>query len=105
MRLTGLDIGTLTETLVYCLAAEGRSPRTTEWYQANLGKFASYLERHGLSLSVQEIGIDEVRRFIRHQQTEVVRWENVPDVHDTARLSPSTINGCERSTRRSEATW
>lgn len=50
--------------------------------------------------SVGDIGVTEVRDFIRHQQPEVVRWENRPGFHDTERFSPSTIHGYVRAIKR-----
>jgi len=35
-----------------------------------------------MSASVKDIGIPEVRRFIHHLQSEVVRWEDKPDIRE-----------------------
>jgi site-specific recombinase XerD len=70
-----LDLIHLTENMVMVLTSEGKSQRTTNWYRDNLRRFARYLADHHRSSKVVDISVADVRDFIRHLQTEVVRWE------------------------------
>jgi len=87
----------LIQNHVHCLATEGRSKKTIDWYSSNLKRFARYLEAHDISQSISDIGITEARRFTHHLQTEVVRWEDSPNIKDTGKLSPFSIQGYIRT--------
>jgi len=50
-----------------------------------------------MSASVTDIGITEVRQFIHHLQSEVVRWEDKPNIRDSGRLSPFSVQGYART--------
>ncbi len=82
---------------MYCLTAEGRSQKTIDWYAANLKRFLRFLKSHNMSASVKDIGIPEVRRSIHHLQSEVVRWEDQPNIRDSGRLSPFSVQGYVRT--------
>jgi site-specific recombinase XerD len=97
LRLTEPNFEDLIQNHVHCLAAEGRSKRTTDWYTANLKRFLRFLKNHNMSQSVEDVGIPEVRRFIHHLQNEVVRWEDKPNINDTGRLSPFSVQGYVRT--------
>jgi len=77
----------LTESYAHCLSSEGKSPKTIEWYIANLKRFAKFLSDNRLPESVTEIGKEETRRFISHLQTDVRRWENHAGGRQTGRDS------------------
>ena len=76
-----------------CLATEGRSERTIDWYASNLMRFPQFLRERQLPDKVDEIGISEARRFIFHLQNEVTRWESNPYTRDEKRLSPFSVQG------------
>ncbi|MFC1873727.1 tyrosine-type recombinase/integrase [Chloroflexota bacterium] len=97
MHLTEPNFADLIQNHTHCLTAEGRSQRTIEWYAANLKRFLQFLKSNNMSTSVKEIGITEVRRFIHHLQSEVVRWEDKPDISDSGRLSPFSVQGYVRT--------
>jgi len=82
---------------MHCLTTGGRSQKTIDWYSANLKRFSRFLKSHNMSQTVRDIGISEVRRFIHHLQTEVVRWEDNPNISDSGRLSPFSIQGYVRT--------
>jgi len=91
-----LDLSHLTENMVMVLASEGKSKRTTGWYRDNLNRFARYLVGRRRSLRVTDISVSDVRDFIRHLQTAVVKWEGRPNQKEMP-LSPSTIHGYVRT--------
>ncbi len=97
--MTGLnlDLVRLTESYALCLSTESKSPKTIEWYTANLKRFAQFLSDKHLPDSVTEIGKEEARRFISHLQTEVIRWEGNPSIHDDKRLSAHSVQGYART--------
>ena len=97
LRLTEPNFEDLIQNHAHCLTAEGRSRKTITWYAANLERFLKYLKSHSMSTSVKDIGIPEVRRFIHHLQSEVVRWEDKPDISDSGRLSPFSVQGYIRT--------
>jgi len=68
-----------------------RSPKTTSWYSNNLRLFKNFLEAHGYSLAIGDIGIEVVREYIMHLQTKN-KYDNHPltPVREE-RLTPCTI--------------
>ena len=72
-----------------CLATEGRSQNTIDWYASNLTRFLQFLRNRQLPDSVKDIGVSEVRNFIFYLQNEVTRWESSPHTKDERRLSIS----------------
>lgn len=97
LHLTEPNFDDLIQNHAYCLTAEGRSQRTIDWYISNLKRFLRFLKSHNMSTSVKDIDILEVRRFIHHLQNEVVRWEDKPDINDSGRLSPFSVQGYART--------
>ncbi len=91
LHLTEPNFEDLIQNHAHCLTAGGRSQKTIDWYSANLKRFLKFLKSHNMSASVKDIGIPKVRRFIHHLQSEVVRWEDKPDISDSGRLSPFSI--------------
>ncbi len=80
-----------------CLATEGRSQRTIDWYASNLRRFLQFLRNRQLPESIEDISIQEVRNFIYHLQNEVTRWESSPYTKDEKRLSPFSVQGYVRT--------
>lgn len=80
-----------------CLATEGRSQRTIDWYASNLIRFLKYLRNRQLPGSVKDIGVTEARSFIFYLQNEVTRWEDSPHTKDGKRLSPFSVQGYVRT--------
>lgn len=97
LHLTEPNFEDLIQNHAYCLTAEGRSQKTIDWYAANLKRFLRFLKNHDMPVSVGDIGIPEVRRFIHHLQSEVVRWEDSPNISDSGRLSPFSVQGYVRT--------
>ncbi|MFC2019621.1 tyrosine-type recombinase/integrase [Chloroflexota bacterium] len=94
-KLPSLDH--LVDNYIHCLDAEGKSPKTTTWYLANLQRFSHYLKGTGFYRPVIAIGVDEARNFIYYLQTEVTRWQGHPTIRDTRTLSPFSIQGYART--------
>ena len=97
--MTGIsyNLVRLTESYAHCLGSEGKSPKTIEWYSANLKRFAKFLNDNHLPESVTEIYKEEARKFISHLQTEVTRWENHSGIKDDKRLSAYSVQGYART--------
>lgn len=84
------------------LEAANRSPKTISWYMDILHRFSSFLEERGYSISVNEIGREEVRAYIKHLQ-EAERWANKPrDGKDRGKMSAYSVQG---HTRAIKACW
>ena len=63
----------LIESYKMCLMTEGKSPKTTSWYEANLRRFSNFLKSRDYRKYVPEIGLSEAREFIFHLQNGVRR--------------------------------
>lgn len=87
----------LIDTYLLCCTTEGKSPKTLDFYKANLRRFSRFLLSHGLDLPVPDIGPAEARSFIFHLQNNVTRWEDSPFVNDSKRLSPFSVQGYART--------
>jgi len=84
------------------LEAANRSPKTISWYLDILRRFFSFLEERGYSISVNEIGREEVRAYIKHLQ-ETERWANRPkNGKDRGKMSAYSVQG---HTRALKACW
>lgn len=90
-------LGRLIGTYKMCLMTEGKSTKTTSWYEANLNRFGSFLESRNYGNGAHEIGLAEAREFIFYLQNKAIRWETKPCVHEDSRLSPFSIQGYVRS--------
>ena len=68
MERGDLTIKSLAEHLEIHKKAEGKSPQTIEWYAAALKIFHDWLQAEQLSTSIDDIGPEQVRRFILYLQ-------------------------------------
>ncbi|MFC1893889.1 tyrosine-type recombinase/integrase [Chloroflexota bacterium] len=71
--------------------AEGKSPRTVEWYTNFLLRFLKFLQSKGLPTIIDSIHKDHIRAFIRYLQTEA----RTP--HKGMPLSGHTVQGYVRT--------
>ncbi len=70
--------------------SEGKSPATGSFYNEKLTNFIRYLESQGIEPLLDNVGIANVRAFIRYLQ-EKPKWKRNPGIHtETAKLSPAT---------------
>lgn len=97
MATTVPSLDNLIDNYLQCCTAEGKSKKTIEWYEANLGRFSRFLKRECPDSTISDIGPAEARRFILHLQNDVRRWETNPFISDTKGLSPHTIQGYARA--------
>ena len=68
-----------------------RSPKTTAWYSNNLRLFIGFLRQRGHSLSIDDIGVKEIREFIIHLR-EKNRYDGHPITPvQSDKLSPRTV--------------
>lgn len=80
------------EEYLAALRVAGRSPRTIEWYRANLAEFIRFLERDGRAASAADV-----------QPAAVRRWLLALNARPTA-LAPSSLAGRVR-TIKAFGTW
>lgn len=71
--------------------AEGKSPKTIEWYVSFLGRFRKFLEQRHIPAYVDSIDKSHIRDFIRFLQTEA----KTPRTNKA--LSPATVQGYTRT--------
>jgi len=93
---------TLSELMEYyevCNRAEGKSPRTIEWYSANLRRFRSYLKDRHLSESMDIIDKQVLRQYVLHL-FKSKRFEDHPSIQcSNETLSMATVHGHVRTIR------
>ena len=79
--------------------SEGKSPATGSFYNEKLTNFIRYLESQGIEPLLDNVGIANVRAFIRYLQ-EKPKWKRNPGIHtETAKLSPATVHAHVRALR------
>jgi site-specific recombinase XerD len=83
---------------------EGKSPRTTNWYQAMLAEYVAYIEAHGLETGSIGFGADVVRGYILYLQHRR-RYEGHPHTPvQAALLSPKTVQ-CHVRALKAFGSW
>ena len=87
----------LIASYLMCCQAEGKSPKTIEWYGANLKRLCNFLRCRSYSVQVKEIDVAQIREFIYYLQNEAVRWANSRYIKDNSNLSPYSVQGYVRS--------
>ena len=86
------------------LHAEGKSPKTIEWYGENLDFFHRYLIGHSLSTRVDDLTVDIIRGYIRYLQRKP-KFQGHPFVAENGQfLSPKTIQ-CHVRTLKAFFSW
>ncbi|MCP4694972.1 MAG: site-specific integrase, partial [Desulfobacterales bacterium] len=79
--------------------SEGKSPATVHYYNEKLNAFIRFLEAQGIDPRLTNVGIADVRAFIRYLQ-EKPRWDrHAKNATETAGLSPATVHGHVRALR------
>ena len=96
-HLTKPNFEDLIQNHTHCLIIKDRSQKTIDWYAANLKRFLQFLKSHNMLASVTDIGITEVRQFIHHLQSEVIRWGDKPNIRHSGKLSPFSVQGYART--------
>lgn len=82
---------------LHCVA-EGRSPRTVQWYEHKLRIFSEHLEKqHGIE-DAAAISADHIRAFLVYMREEVHPGDFNPYRHSAdGLLSPQTVQGYYRA--------
>ena len=91
--MNSLDVSPDSLLIQYRLSLEAanRSPKTFQGYSEILHRFFRFLEEKGYSTSVKDIGINQVREYIKYLQN-ADRWPNrTKDSEDRGKLSPVTV--------------
>jgi len=91
METSNLALEYLIQGFQLSCQAEGKSPRTVEWYTAFLLRFLKFLQSNGLPTIIDSIHKDHIRAFIRYLQTEA----RTP--HKGMPLSGATVQGYVRT--------
>jgi integrase/recombinase XerD len=99
MGITVPTLEQLIDNYLVCCATEGKSPKTIDWYHANLVRFSRFLKDQRLDRPVQEIGLAEARKFIYHLQNTVKKWENCPAMNGSRGLAPHSVQGYVRTVK------
>ena len=82
-----------------CNRAEGKSPKTINWYTANLKSFRNYLKSRHLSDSLDTIDTKLLREYILYLMKRT-RYTSHPYTSAKSELlSPATIHGHVRTLR------
>lgn len=84
----------LIDLLLATKAIEGKSPRTIEWYDGMLGRFAAFL---GENATIADLTLGNARAYIAHLQSRTTLFEHHP--HRTPQdgeLAASTIHAYVR---------
>jgi site-specific recombinase XerD len=91
MKTSALELGNLIQGFRLSCQTEGKSPKTTEWYNAFLERFRGFLEQSSLPTRVDRVDRNCVRRFILYLRQEA-------KAHRTGRpLSAATVQGYVRT--------
>ena len=91
MKSNILNIKNLIQGFKLSCQAENKSPKTIEWYNSFLERFAQFLIIRGLPTDIADISTTNIRLFIRYLQTEA-------KVPNTAKpLSAATVQGYTRT--------
>jgi len=91
MNTSAIKLDHLIEGFRLSCLAQGLSPKTIEWYTANLARFLRFITEKGIPTAVSHITRDHLRGFIRYLQAEV----RVPRLNTP--LSPAAIQGYVRT--------
>lgn len=82
-----------------CNRAEGKSPRTVDWYSANLYSFRNYLNKRHLPDSIDTIDAKLLREYVLYLLKKK-RFSNHPNAPASSEpLSSATIHGHVRTLR------
>jgi len=83
--------------------ADGKSPKTTEWYDETLKSFLAYLENENLGHDISVFNIDIARTYIIYLHNRP-KFSNYPKTENTKLLSPKTVQ-CHVRTLKAFASW
>ena len=83
--------------------ADGKSSKTTEWYDETLKSFLAYLEKEYLGHDISVFNIDTARTYIIYLHNRP-KFTNYPKTENTKLLSPKTVQ-CHVRTLKAFASW
>lgn len=94
---TPLDL--LIDLFVVSRQIEGKSKKTTEWYRANLNKFAEFAT-NGHAPTLADLSLEQGRAFVAHLQGRTMRYEGHGSrPAEAGTLSPHTVHAYVRTLR------
>ena len=98
------DLGTLISSYRLCNSADGKSPRTIEWYDSMLHAYSKYVKQTFGQNGLENLSRDSVRSYILYLRQRP-RFQDHPQTRATDQpLSPKTVQGHVR-TLKAFATW
>ena len=89
----------LIEYYEVCNRAEGKSPKTTSWYSANLKSFRNYIKSRHLSDSFDAIDTKLLREYVLYLMKRARYNDHPYTPAKTELLSSATIHGQVRTLR------
>ena len=91
MKTSDLELGDLIQGFRLSYQAEGKSPKTVEWYNDFLKGFRKFLSSKRLPVNLCQISREHVRAYIAYLQNEARTTRGAKP------LSPATIQGAVRT--------
>lgn len=92
---TSLDV--LIDLFIISRQIEGKSKKTTDWYRANLNRFAEFVASDS-PVTARSLSIDDGREFVAHLQGRTTRYgDHAMRPTATGGLSPYTVHAYVRT--------
>ncbi len=99
MRKTDLTFDQLLTLMANNKLAEGKSQRLTEWYRYGVTYYARWLQKQGLSATLENFTLDRVRAYILHLKERGTFEDHPVMAPSDAHLSDYTIGSYVRALR------
>ncbi|MDM7998739.1 MAG: tyrosine-type recombinase/integrase [Dehalococcoidia bacterium] len=100
MRKDTLTLRALVDGFLFSLAAEGRSPRTVEYYRTLLKPFLKYAENHGWPIQADAIQKHHVGEFLDWVSTRTLEYRAGNGSRRTTTSKPVTVFNYFKAVRR-----
>jgi site-specific recombinase XerD len=98
-RLDRKNLAELVDYYEMCNRSEGKSPKTVEWYSANLRQFRSYLKSRRLSEIIDRIDIKILREYVLYLQKRKRYEGSVFTPPQAGTLASASVHGHVRTLR------
>jgi integrase/recombinase XerC/integrase/recombinase XerD len=102
-KLKAKNLPELVELFKLKNQVEGKSDKTTSWYDDNLRSFLSYLKKENLGIDLPIFRIDVARKYILYLQNRT-KFAGNHQIETNSRLAPETVQGHAR-TLKAFASW
>lgn len=95
----GIDLVDLVEGFLFSLQAEGRAPRTHEYYDKLLKHFLSYAKNQGWPGRVNYLDAKRIREFLSWIGSRSYEYVTGNGSHRFTKSKPSTAYGTNATTK------